>query len=185
MTYYGGKEMAASFRTVRNNTILAAKDIPEDKYTFEAAPDTSSVAERLVHMALSTSLQEIIHKEERLSTLQGFDFGSRFAAISAEQKKPHTKQEILTLLETRGEKFAAWLETLTDDFLAESVVMPAGASPASKSRFEMILSAKEHEMHHRSQIMLIERLLGIVPHTTRAMQERMAQAQKQAESAKA
>ncbi len=67
MTYYGGKDMAASFRTVRNNTILAAKDIPEDKYTYQATPDTSSVAERLVHMALSTGLQEMIHKEERLT----------------------------------------------------------------------------------------------------------------------
>ena len=39
----------------------------------------------------------------------------------------------------------------------------------------MILSVKEHEMHHRGQMMLIQRLLGIVPHLTRQMQERMAQ----------
>jgi uncharacterized damage-inducible protein DinB len=26
---------------------------------------------------------------------------------------------------------------------------------------------KEHEMHHRGQLMLIERMLGIVPHLTR------------------
>jgi uncharacterized damage-inducible protein DinB len=38
----------------------------------------------------------------------------------------------------------------------------------------MLLSTKEHEMHHRSQLMLIERMLGIVPHLTRQMQERMA-----------
>jgi hypothetical protein len=28
----------------------------------------------------------------------------------------------------------------------------------------MILSVKEHEMHHRGQLMLIERVLGITPH---------------------
>ena len=38
----------------------------------------------------------------------------------------------------------------------------------------MILSVKEHEMHHRGQLMLIERMLTIVPHLTRAMQARMA-----------
>ena len=54
--------------------------------------------------------------------------------------------------------------------------MPEGANPMSKSRFEMILSVKEHEMHHRGQLMLIERVLGIVPHLTREMQARFASA---------
>ena len=31
----------------------------------------------------------------------------------------------------------------------------------------MLLGVKEHEMHHRGQLMLIERMLGIVPHLTR------------------
>ncbi len=38
----------------------------------------------------------------------------------------------------------------------------------------MILSVKEHEMHHRGQLMLIERFLGVVPHLTREMQSRLA-----------
>jgi len=29
-------------------------------------------------------------------------------------------------------------------------------------------------MHHRGQLMLIERIIGIVPHLTRQFQERMA-----------
>jgi uncharacterized damage-inducible protein DinB len=39
----------------------------------------------------------------------------------------------------------------------------------------MLLGAKEHEMHHRAQLMLIERQLGIVPHLTRQRNERIAQ----------
>ena len=39
----------------------------------------------------------------------------------------------------------------------------------------MILSVKEHEMHHRGQVMLVQRMLGIVPHLTRQREERMAQ----------
>jgi uncharacterized damage-inducible protein DinB len=38
----------------------------------------------------------------------------------------------------------------------------------------MLLSVKEHEMHHRGQLMLIERMIGIVPHLTREMQARFA-----------
>ena len=30
MTYYGPKEMAASYRTVRGNTIKIAEEIPEE-----------------------------------------------------------------------------------------------------------------------------------------------------------
>ncbi len=31
---YGAKQLAASFRTVRQNTIQVAEDIPEEKYSF-------------------------------------------------------------------------------------------------------------------------------------------------------
>jgi uncharacterized damage-inducible protein DinB len=41
----------------------------------------------------------------------------------------------------------------------------------------MLLSAKEHEMHHRGQLMVMERMIGVVPHLTRLMQERMARMQ--------
>ena len=40
MTYYGGKELAASFRTVRKNTLTIAQEIPEEKYSVRVAPDT-------------------------------------------------------------------------------------------------------------------------------------------------
>jgi uncharacterized damage-inducible protein DinB len=36
----------------------------------------------------------------------------------------------------------------------------------------MLLGTKEHEMHHRAQLTVIERLLGIVPHLTRKRQMR-------------
>ena len=36
MNYYGSKELADAFRTVRKNTIQIAEDIPEDKYDFKA-----------------------------------------------------------------------------------------------------------------------------------------------------
>jgi uncharacterized damage-inducible protein DinB len=77
------------------------------------------------------------------------------------------------LLRNEGEQFAAWLETLTPEFLAERVTVADGTT--AKTRFEQLLGAKEHEMHHRAQLMLIERQLGIVPHLTRESQDRVAQ----------
>ena len=51
MNYYGAKELANSFRTVRKNTIRIANDIPETSYDYKAAPDTRSVREMLAHIA--------------------------------------------------------------------------------------------------------------------------------------
>ena len=57
MTYYGAKELAESFRTVRKNTIQIAQDIPEDKYSFRAAADTRTVEKLLTHIALGSRFQ--------------------------------------------------------------------------------------------------------------------------------
>lgn len=172
MSIYGGKELANAFRTVRKNTIQVAQDIPEDKYGFVAAPEVRTVARMLTHIAISTRISEDLNKEG-LTTLVGFDFFGLIDKFNAEEAKPRTKTEILELMRTEGDKFAAWLETLTTEFLAETVTDPDGKT--RKTRFERLLSAKEHEMHHRAQLMLIERQLGILPHLTRQFQERVAQ----------
>jgi uncharacterized damage-inducible protein DinB len=176
MTYYGGKELAESFRTVRKNTLEIAQDIPEDKYSFRPMPESRSVGELLAHIAVSNGFQKKIHAEDRLTTLAGFDFPSLMKRLSAEEKAPRTKAQLIELLTTDGEAWAKWLEGLQENFLAESVSMPPGGTPPSRTRFDMLLSVKEHEMHHRGQLMLIERILGITPHLTRRMQERFAAA---------
>jgi uncharacterized damage-inducible protein DinB len=173
MSSYGGKELASAFRTVRKNTIQVAEDIPESKYDFVAAADIRSVARMLTHVAISTRIWEEIHKTKRLTTLVGFDFFGVLDRFAAEEAKPRTKAEIINLLRTEGDQFAAWLDTLTHEFLAEEVTEPDGKS--AKTRFERLLGVKEHEMHHRAQLMLIERQIGIVPHITRQFNERIAQ----------
>ncbi len=173
MNYYGAKELAASFRTVRNNTITIAEEIGEEHYGFSAAPGTRTVAQLLVHLTLATKPTLEIQAVQHLATLEGFDFMTFFGKLIAEEQEPRSKQQIITALTSEGEHFAKWLESLSDDFLGERVSFPAHMMPPSKSRFEMILAVKEHEMHHRAQLMLIERMIGIVPHLTRAMQARI------------
>jgi uncharacterized damage-inducible protein DinB len=172
MNYYGAKELAASFRTVRKNTIQIANEIPEDKYGFSPAEGVRTVGENLVHIALSPRLHLQIH-QQKLSTLVGFDFMGAFGALMAEAAKPRTKAEIVALLTDEGEKTANYLEGLDDAFLGETLVMPDPTAPP-RTRFDMLMSMKEHEMHHRGQLMVMERMLGITPHLTRRMQEQMA-----------
>ena len=174
MTYYGPKQMAASFRTVRNNTIKIAEEIPEESYGFRAAEGCRSVAEQLVHIAVAVRIQEQINLVEKRSSLVGFDFFALMGKVISEEQVPRTKAQILDLLKTEGEKYASALEGLSEEFLAETVTYPEGMMPPTKSRFEMLIAPKEHEMHHRAQLMVTQRLLGQVPPMTRQMNERIA-----------
>jgi uncharacterized damage-inducible protein DinB len=176
MTYYGGKELGAAFRTVRGNTIKIAEDIPENKYDFKPTPEYRSVREMLAHIAVSTDFQHIVHSKQ-ISDMGAVNFGELFGGFQAAESKARSKAELIAFLKSEGDKFAAFLEGLPESFLAERVTMPPGAPEPTKTRFEMLLSAKEHEMHHRGQLMTIERLVGVVPHLTTQMQERMARMQ--------
>ena len=167
MNLYGPKQLTDSFRTVRKNTILIAEDIPEKDYGYRPAPDSRSVAETLLHIASLSGFDFLVHEDERLLSLESYDFGSLIAKSQADEKRPRSKSEIVDLLRTTGDRWCGWVEGLEGERLAEQVRMPGGVS---KTRFEMLIGTKEHEMHHRAQLMVIERLLGIVPHLTRNRQ---------------
>ncbi len=94
------------------------------------------------------------------------DFGKWMGEIDAKAKTLTSKAAIVDTLKKDGDNFARQLESMTDAQLGEMCTAPN----ASKSRFEMLQGVKEHEMHHRAQLFLIERMIGIVPHLTRARQ---------------
>jgi uncharacterized damage-inducible protein DinB len=171
MNYYGAKDLAESFRTVRKNTIQVAEDIPADKYAYRAAPDTMSVGEILAHLATTPHWAQQCHFIEKKASVTMDDFGRWMGEVSARSKALAAKEQIVELLKSNGDAFAEAIGHMTDAQLGERVGLPMG----DKTRFEMLLGVKEHEMHHRAQLFLIERMLGIVPHLTRARQERMAQ----------
>jgi uncharacterized damage-inducible protein DinB len=164
MNLFGPKQLADSMRTVRKNTIRIAEDIPEEDYGYRPAPESRSVAETLVHIASLSRADRFLHEEERLASLESFDFGALIQTSEFEEKLPRSKDQIVDLLRTEGEWWSEWVENLPEGLLAEQVRMPGGIS---KNRFEMLLGTKEHEMHHRAQLTVMERLLGIVPHLTR------------------
>ena len=56
--------------------------------------------------------------------------------MTAEEKKPRTKAQIVELLRENGKSFAAFLDNVSEEFLAEIVSMPPGGNPASRVRFE-------------------------------------------------
>src|SRR5262249_6992535 len=107
------------------------------------------------------------------TTLVGFNFFALMDEFTAEENRPRSKAEIVQLLRSEGDRFASWMETLSPEFLAETVTEPDGKT--HKTRFERLLGAKEHEMHHRAHLVLSDPQLGVFPPLPRQFQERMAQ----------
>lgn len=179
MMIYGAAELAASFRTVRSNTLLAAHDIPAEKYDFSPADGFMTVEKLLTHIAYGHAFQYQLHAIDKLSHMGEMDWHTLMADMQAKQAVSRTKDEVIALLEETGETFAGFLDGLSDDFLAERVAFPEEFEQPPKTRFEMLMSVKEHEMHHRGQLMVVQRILGIVPHLTRQREARMKEMQEQ------
>jgi uncharacterized damage-inducible protein DinB len=174
MTYYGAKDIAASFRTVRNNTLKIAEEIPEEKYSFRAAEGMRTIAQTLIHISNVHRFALAIHRDNVLSTLEGFNFMALIGPMAASEQEPMTKAQIIARLRAAGDDFENFVKGLSEDFLGQVVTMPPGGNPPARTRFDMLIAVKEHEMHHRGQLMLMQRLIGITPHLTRDQQARMA-----------
>jgi uncharacterized damage-inducible protein DinB len=128
----------------------------------------------LIHISNVHKFALAIHRDNVVSTMEGFDFPAFIGPLIASEQETLTKAQIIARLTAAGEEFESWVKTLPEDFLAQSVTMPPGGNPPSRTRFDMLISVKEHEMHHRGQLMLVERMLGITPHLTREQEARRA-----------
>ena len=69
---YTGANISPKRLYLRKNTISIAQDIPEDKYNFRAAPNTRTVSQLLIHLAVSPSWQQELHSQ-RVASLEGYE----------------------------------------------------------------------------------------------------------------
>lgn len=162
MCLYDIRQLTDGMRVVRAGTIRLADDIPESQYDYRPTPESRSVAETLVHIAWLASFDRIVHGEAHLDSLDGFDFSAAIGQSRAQEREPRSKAEIIERLRTDGERHAQWVEQLPEAVLSEAIRMPGGGSA---NRFELLLGTKEHEMHHRAQLTVLARLLGVTPRT--------------------
>ena len=121
MNFYGAKELVASFRTVRKNTITIAEEIPAEAYAKPIAPGMRTVGQLLTHIAVMYRLQHQVHQVAPVNTLVGYDFFTVFGGLLAEEQAPRDKAAIVALLKQEGETCANWLAGLSDAKLGEAV----------------------------------------------------------------
>jgi len=82
-----------------------------------------------------------------------------------------TPEQVIAALQKSMDDLYERVMAADEAFLNTTLVAPDGIT---KVRLWMINTAKEQEMVVRSQLFLVERMLGIVPHTTRKRQEQQA-----------
>ena len=116
MNYYGAKDLAESWRTVRKNTIQIAEDIPESKYGYRPTPDSRSVAETLVHIAMLGRSAHFLHEEDRRPSLE--DLAGHRQRI--QQDAPTYAFGVAFTAATRScALVAAWLKTFYSAFVPQ------------------------------------------------------------------
>jgi hypothetical protein len=91
-------------RTVRENTILIAEDIPENECGYRPTPDSRSVAETLVHIAMLSQADRFLHEEEHRPSLEDLDFGDASRRVLA-LKSPSRARPDMALQGTLRPRF--------------------------------------------------------------------------------
>ena len=74
------------------------------------------MAQTLVHIGLGPRMVQQIHGVEHRTTMEGFDFPGFFQKIVAEERVQRNKGQIIAFLREEGEKFASWVDGLSERF---------------------------------------------------------------------
>jgi uncharacterized damage-inducible protein DinB len=148
----------ALWRDTRSGLIQEVEKIPEDQFSFRATPETRSIAEMLQHIIEAQKI--LVGETCRPDTnLARQNFPAHTAEYAPDVKNVSDKNGLLELLRTSMdecvERINGW-----NDKLGESMSRLDG-KPVPKSVF--LTFCVSHEMYHRGQLTVYERLLNIEP----------------------
>jgi len=151
-----------SWKIVRQDTAQAVEDMPDAEMDFKPVPEVMTFREIARHIlassyAISGILLDGLEKMDRQELMK------RFPPVPADAGAAWLASELRARFEERLPALAAQ----PPEFYAGMVTRFDGQRV---TRLEMLQFAKEHELTHRAQLFLYQRLKGIVPVTTRRRQ---------------
>lgn len=153
--------LIALWKDARGGLIKEVEKIPEDQFSFRATPDTRTVAEIVQHVV---STQKIIVGEAcRPDTnIRRQSFAAHANEYAPGVSEVTDKNGLLELLRTSMDETAARISSYGDK-LEESMTSLMG-QPTTKAAF--LTFGMSHEMYHRGQLTVFERLMNIEPALT-------------------
>ena len=158
---------ADSFRGVREYDHDRARR-SEDQYGFRPVPGVKSVAEQLAHIAVATRMADRAAHRRRSVTSTSRCSRASLARGCGGCRRWRPRSAIVAAFgsaERSSRRFwKGWGSTArAEGYLPAARCSRPKSGPLRDARFR----PKEHEMHHRAQLMVCERCSESVPHLTR------------------
>lgn len=159
------------WKDTRSGLIQEVERIPEDQFSFKATPETRSVAELLQHIVQTQKalVGEICRPETNLFRQS---FADHFKEYAPGVESIVDKQGLLEVLSSSWDQAEAALRSFGDR-LDETMTRFDGR-PTTKIAF--LTFAMSHEMYHRGQLTVYERLLSVEPALTERLKRLFATA---------
>jgi uncharacterized damage-inducible protein DinB len=153
--------LVGSWKEVRAGFVEEASQIPAEQFSFRATPDTRSVCELLQHVVEIQKM--LVGEASRPDTnLMRQSFADHIKEYAPEVVSVRDKNGLLELMRGSMETAEASIRAAGDN-LNESMRRFDGKE---MSKMDFLSFAVAHEMYHRGQFTVYERLLSIEPALT-------------------
>jgi len=152
------EEFLSQWKSAREGLIKEAERIPGDKLDFRATPETRSVLE-LLHQAVESErmlVDEICRDDTDLRRVFT-------RPPDGEVKAAATKEAVIALLRS---SLAASQEKVRRFGAEKAGQLMSGLDGKQVTKAAMLQFTLAHEMYHRGQLTVYQRLLGIEPALT-------------------
>ena len=164
------ESLIVTWKEVRNGFIDEADQIPADQFSFRATPETRSVAQLLQHIIETQAVLvgEACRVEPNLMRQSFLDHIREYAPEVAATTDKHG---LLELMRSSMDKAAATIRA-DEDKLGDSMKRFDGRE---MTKLDLLRFSASHEMYHRGQLTVYERLLNIKPALTTKFEKLFAQ----------
>ncbi|PYS45376.1 MAG: hypothetical protein DMF71_00270 [Acidobacteria bacterium] len=155
------ENVIGSWKEVRSGLIDEATQISADQFSFRAAPDCRSVKELLQHLV---EVQKFLTGEicRPDTNLMRGSFAEQIKNYAPDVRSVEDKDGLLDLLRATMEESSAKLQSAANEM--GNPMKRFDGKEMTKLAF--VSFAIAHEMYHRGQLTVYERLLGIEPMLT-------------------
>jgi uncharacterized damage-inducible protein DinB len=155
------ENIIASWKEVRSGLIDEAEQIPPDQFSFQPATNTRSIKQLLQHLVESQKF--LIGEACRPDTnLTRGSFAEQIKHYAPDVRNVDDKDGLLNLLRASMDESGAQLLAPGDEL--KNTMTRFDGKEMTKLAF--LSFAIAHEMYHRGQLTVYERLLGIEPALT-------------------
>lgn len=163
--------LVETWKDFRKGLIAEVEQIPEDKFDFRATPETRSIAELLQHIV---EVQKMVIGEAGRAdgNMRRQSFADHIKEYAPGVNTITNKNGLLELLRSSMEVCEANIRSIND--LMQGTIGGIDGKPTPK--LKAVNFAISHEMYHRGQLTVYERLINLEPALTRQLAKMTAQA---------